>query len=96
MNEPNFEVDFNELLEPDLVLLSKNDQRNDASGTSISLREGMQVTLFMEDEDEEGNRDDLVARGTVERNKGGNWASHVTWLCRIDAHGIRSASEAAG
>lgn len=90
---PLFYVDFNEMVEGDLVLLSVGDSKVDASGATILLREGMQVCMYMDDLDEKGNIDNLVATGFVEKNLQAGWSSHVKWCCRINENGIRSESE---
>jgi hypothetical protein len=74
---PLLYVDFNELLEPDLVLLSKGDTKADVNGIVIQLCEGLAVSVFMDDVDSEGRRDDLVANGVVERNHDKGWSKHV-------------------
>lgn len=98
-----FQVDFNEMLDTDLVLLSVTDQRLDASGKPITLRAGMEVTVFMEDESDDGESDRLLAHGKIELhdNNAGQrddpaWARHVKWRCRIDQHGIQHASALTG
>jgi hypothetical protein len=93
MTKPTFYVDFNEMLESDLVLLSATDIKVDLNGKSVHLNEGLEITVLMEDEDEKGHPDNLVATGTVEINHGRNWGSHVKWCCRIDASGIGHQSE---
>jgi len=94
MSRPTLEVDFNEMLEPDLVLLSATDTRRDRRGEVVELREGMEILIYMDDLDIDGRRDDLVATGVVERNHSSDdWCAHVRWCCRIDAHGIRHQSE---
>lgn len=86
-------VDFNEMLAPNLVLLSATDSKVAATGEQISLRAGLQVAIYMDDFDEEGSRDDLVAFGVVEANTSAGWAEHVRWCCRIDDQGIRHRSD---
>jgi hypothetical protein len=93
MTKPVFYVDFNEMLESDLVLLSATDIKVDLDGKSVHLNEGLEITVFMEDENEQGHPDNLVATGTVEVNDGLGWSSHVKWCCRIDARGTRHQSE---
>jgi hypothetical protein len=88
-----FVVDFNELLEPDLVLFSRGDLRKDSAGNEIELVAGMNVAVTMEDQDKFGQRDDLVASGVLELNTATGWASDVKWCCRIDRRGIRNRSE---
>lgn len=93
MIKPELYVDFNEMLAPDLVLLSAEDSKAAATGEPISLQAGLQVAIFMDDFDEKGRRDDLVAFGVVEKNTSAGWAQHVRWCCRIDDSGIRRRSE---
>lgn len=90
---PMFCVDFNELLAEDLVLLSVDDYKIDASGSPVQLYEGLEVSIFQEDVDNEGKPDNLVGRGIVERNRDeAGWAKHVKWCCRISREGIKQKS----
>ncbi|MEM7583776.1 MAG: hypothetical protein AAF560_10385 [Acidobacteriota bacterium] len=93
MMKPRLYVDFNEMVDSNLVLLSKGDTKVDAAGNSVALREGLQISIYMDDFDEIGNRDDLVAEGVVERNNHSDWSSHVKWCCRIDDAGVRHSSD---
>ncbi|NHZ42959.1 hypothetical protein [Massilia aquatica] len=92
---PRICVDFNEMLEPDLVLLTKNDTKTDSSGAVITLYEGMDVAIYSEDGNADKLRDDLIAEGKVERNLAPEpWAKVAKWCCRIDRNGVRYESEA--
>lgn len=92
---PRICVDFNEMLEPDLVLLAKNDTKTDSSGAVITLYEGMDVAIYSEDRNADNLRDDLIAEGKVERNVAPEqWAKAAKWCCRIDRNGVRYESEA--
>ena len=66
---PRLYVDFNEMLAPDLVLLSRRDAKPDANGEMIHLYEGLAVSIFSDDVDDQGQPDNLVAVGVVERNQ---------------------------
>ncbi len=88
-----FYVDFNEMLEPDLVLLSATDTKTALNGTVVSLSDGLEVGVYMDDTDEQGHPDNLVATGVVEANQTTGWGAHVKWCCRIDAKGVRHQSE---
>ena len=90
---PIFYVDFNEMVENDLVLLSAGDSKTDVNGTVVLLREGMLIRVYTDDLDEKGNYDNLVASGVVEKNLQPGWSSHVKWCCRINGNGIRHESE---
>lgn len=84
---PRFSVDFNELIEHDLVMLSQFDSRADVSGVLIALVPGLQVEVQEENLYDDGAHEVLFARGVVEANTTGTW-SHVKWLCRIDSAGV--------
>jgi hypothetical protein len=86
-------VDFNELLEPNLVLLSQHDTKQDTDGNIIRLYDGLTISIFSDDIDANGNPDNLIAVGVVERNRNNGWAKHVKWCCRIGPEGIRHQSE---
>ncbi len=89
MDVPRLYVDFNEMVEGDLVLLSQADEERDSAGNVIRLREGMTVHVFMDDPDVDGSPGALIADGVVERNRTGGWTSAAKWCCRIDSRGIR-------
>jgi hypothetical protein len=93
MTKPMLYVDFNEMLESNLVLLSAADTKVSSNGEVVSLCDGLEVTLYMDDTDEHGDPDNLVATGVVEANQTAGWGAHVKWCCRIDAKGIRHQSE---
>jgi len=91
--KPEFYVDFNEMVESDLVLLSSVDVKRTSDDADIELREGMEIIIYMDDFTDDGRRDNLVAEGVVERNHSSDWSAHVKWCCRIDLNGIRHQSE---
>ncbi len=93
MEPPCFVVDFNEMVESDLVLLARGDVRLDASGIPVSLSEGMAVIVCQDDVGEDGEIDRLIARGSVERGTAGGLAAVAKWACRIDEYGVRHESE---
>jgi hypothetical protein len=96
MKKPMLYVDFNELLAPDLVLLSAADTKIDVQGREVSLRDGLEVIVYMDDTNASGDVDNLLATGVVERNRSSGWGAHVKWCCRIDENGIRHQSELSG
>lgn len=55
----------------------------------------MVVTAYDEDIDEHGERDDLVARGTVEPSPGWLQCKGSRWILRIDENGVRHQSDIA-
>jgi hypothetical protein len=91
---PCIYVDFNEMIEPNLVLLSKYDYKKACNGNLVYLYEGLCVCVYMDDEDEFGNSDNLIAEGIVARNKiKSGWAAIAKWCCRIGDKGIYHESE---
>ncbi|WP_299247439.1 hypothetical protein [uncultured Aquimarina sp.] len=92
MNESKIYIDFNEMIACDLILLSKTDFKKDANGTTIELKEGMKIKVYMDDKDELGKTDNLIAHGTVEPNNSGAFKT-CKWNIRIDKNGIRHESE---
>lgn len=85
-------ADFNGLF-GELLCLSHKDTCEDSEGNSVSLQPGMVLTAFEEDVDERGNRDDLIASGTVERSPGWLRCDGSRWVLRIDRSGVRHASD---
>jgi len=82
-------VDFNEMLDFDLVLLSRDDVKADAGGNPVHLYEGMAVDIYSDDGAfDDGRPSALLARGVVERNRTEGWSKHVKWACRIDQKGV--------
>ncbi len=85
MDKPRIYVDFNEMLDDDIVLLSQNDTKIDSAGNIITFYEGMPVSIYMDDVDCDGKEDNLIAEGIVikpDLNKY-PWSKHVKWCCRF-------------
>jgi len=94
MDKPRVYVDFNEMLEPDLFLLSKDDLTVDSAGNEIALREGQSISVYSDDLNDQGKKDHLIAEGVVERNTTRmKWAAAVKWCCRIGKAGIQHESD---
>ncbi|MCL1992642.1 MAG: hypothetical protein FWG66_06825 [Spirochaetes bacterium] len=92
-------VDFNEMVTPDIVLLSKGDCKADSGGNIHRFYEGMSVSIYSDDVGEDGAIDNLIADGTAiqyDLSAGGfppNWAC-VKWCCKINEKGIMHESDA--
>ena len=93
MNFARLYVDFNEMLEDDLVLLSQTDVKADSQGNRVQLVEGLRVSVYMDDMDEHGKVDNLLAEGVVVRNVAAGWSSVARWCCRLDGGSMRHESE---
>ncbi|MCV9933987.1 hypothetical protein OIU80_17025 [Flavobacterium sp. LS1R47] len=85
-------VDFNEMIDFDLVLLSQKDKKLNSVGVEVELREGMEIAIYMDDEQPNGFKDNLIASGIVERNHS-NLFEIAKWCCRIDENGIQHESD---
>ena len=86
LDRPRLYVDFNEMLDTDLFLLSRDDHKVDSSGNTVTLTEGLRVYVYSDDGDDAGAPTYLIATGIAERNRAtDDWNAHVRWCCRIDA-----------
>jgi len=84
---PVIEVDFNEMVSPDVVLVARDERVRDVAGAVVHLREGMRVVVCMEDVGDNGQQEYITASGTAARNTACDWSSHVPWCCQIDSWG---------
>ena len=91
-NERRVRADFNGLF-GDLLCLSHEDTCVEANGNVLQLTAGVTLTAFDEDLDETGNRDDLIARGTVEPSPEWLRCNGSRWVLRIDRNGVRHESD---
>ena len=91
IDKPRIRVDFNEMVENDLVLLSKIDAKENTAGEIIQLIEGASVAIYEHNYYDDGLEEYLLADGVVEFNKNYNsedWTSVCKWNCRINNNGI--------
>src|SRR4051812_6006001 len=88
------QADFNGLF-GDLLCLSHRDTALDEKGNEVTLRAGMAVMAFDEDQDENGIRDDLIASGIVEPSPERLRCLGSRWVLRIDEHRVRHESDLA-
>jgi len=93
MKEARLYVDFTEMLEENLVMLSKTDSIKNSVGKHIQLKEGLKVKLYADDLSGCIEKDNLVAEGVVELNTYTGWAQNVKWNCRISEAGICNESQ---
>lgn len=85
-------ADFNGLF-GDILCLSHSDTCKGADGNEVILREGMKVTAFDPDLDDDGNPDDLIATGIVEPTPYPLRRSGSRWILKIDENGVRHESD---
>lgn len=93
MKDARIHVDFNEMLEDDLVLLSKTDFKKDSKGKTIELKEGLPVKIYADDLSSCHKTDNLIANGVVELNTQKHLINETKWCCRIDSKGIYNESQ---
>jgi len=92
MKPIRLQADFNGLF-GDLLCLSHSDTAKDESGNTVRLFAGMKAIAFDEDTNDRGERDDLIAAGTVEPSPDSLRCNGSMWVLRIDSDGIRNQSE---
>jgi hypothetical protein len=85
-------ADFNGLF-GEILCLSHADTCEDEDGNIVQLRAGLVITAFDEDLDEHGNRDDLLASGTVEPSPEWLQCRGSRWILRIDRDGVGNESD---
>ena len=91
MDKPRIRVDFNELVQVDVVLLSQTDEVMDSEGGSFLLREGLEVSVYEFNHYDDGIKEYLLADGVAELNDlsvNGEWSKAAKWCCRINENGI--------
>lgn len=85
-------ADFNGLF-GELLCISHGESCPDEQGRPVTLRSGMKMTAFDEDQDDEGNRDDLIASGTVQPAPDWLRCNGSRWVLKVDESGVRHQSE---
>jgi len=95
MDKARIYVDLNEMVTSDIVLLSKNDTKVDSGGNTVTFYDGMAVSIYTDDIDENGNPDNLIAEGRAIKYDLSNYKGweHVKWCCKIDENGIIEESK---
>ncbi len=85
-------ADFNGLF-GELLCISHGESSSDDEGRPVTIRAGMKLTAFDEDQNEEGLRDDLIASGTV--GPAPEWlrCTGSRWVLKIDEKGVRHESD---
>ncbi|WP_146193525.1 hypothetical protein [Corticimicrobacter populi] len=80
-------MDFNSLIDKDLVLLSKDDEIEDSSGQKIMLWVGRPVAIYEYNHYENGEKEYLLAEGFAVLNDFQKYPISK-WCCRINLNGI--------
>jgi hypothetical protein len=88
MTIPRVYADFQNLDDENRLRLTCAGTRRDLERQGIELREGMNLTLYTDDANDNGQPDELLAEGIVEYNE-----AEKCWVARIDWQALRHASE---
>jgi hypothetical protein len=88
MTPPRVYADFQNLDEFNRVRLNCEGTRQDLSDQGIQLQEGMALTLYSDDADDQGQADELRAEGIVRYNQ-----DQQCWVAEIDWTAVRHASD---
>ncbi len=88
MTTPRVYADFQNLDDENRLRLTCAGTRRDLERQGIELREGMVLTLYTDDANDEGQPDELLAEGIVQYND-----VEKCWVAAIDWHAIRHGSE---
>jgi hypothetical protein len=76
-----------------MLCLSHGETCKDEFGNEVVLKEGIKLTAFDKDADENNNPDDLIANGRVEHSPEWLQCKGSKWILRIDENGIYHESE---
>jgi hypothetical protein len=91
MAKPKVYADFQNLDDFNRLRLSCAGTQQDLKRQDITLREGMALTFYTDDEDDQGRPDELLAEGVVrldEETRG--------WVAEVDWNSLRHASDESG
>src|SRR5437016_4749541 len=85
---PRVYADFQNLDDQNRVRLTCAGTRQDLARNNLGLREGLVLTLWMDDAGDAGQPDELRAEGTVQFNSDEN-----CWVAAVDWSALRHASD---
>jgi hypothetical protein len=88
MSEPKIYADFHNLDDSNRLRLTCAGTREDLGRQGIELREGLVLTFYMDDADDEGDPDELRTEGVVQYD-----GSESTWVASVDWSAVRHASD---
>lgn len=77
---PRIYADFHNLDDENRIRLTTKGTAEDLRRLGIELSEGLPLTFYMDDADDQGNRDDLLVDGTVHFSAEVQcWVAKVNW-----------------
>jgi hypothetical protein len=88
MSNPRVYADFQNLDDANRLKLTTAGTWEDLERQEIQLQEGSVLTFYMDDADDEGRPDELLAEGTVRYND-----EEQCWVAEVDWSALRHASD---
>jgi hypothetical protein len=88
MRLPEIYGDFHKLDDENRICLTTVGSRRDFAALNIEPRDGLRVTIYMDDADDAGNPDDLMADAVIRYNK-----KEKCWVAEIDWSKVQNRSE---
>jgi hypothetical protein len=88
MSEPRIYADFHNLDDSNRLRLTCAGTKEDLERQGIELREGLVLTFYMDDADDQGDPDELRTEGVVQYD-----GSESTWVASVDWSAVRHASD---
>jgi hypothetical protein len=88
MDTPRVYADFQNLDDSNRLRLTCSGTAQDLARQGIDLREGLALTFYMDDADDEGRPDELRADGVVSYS-----AAEQCWVADVDWSAVRHASD---
>lgn len=88
MSLPKVYADFQNLDDENRLRLTCAGTAEDLARQGINLKEGLVLTLYMDDADDRGQPDELLAEGVVHYN-----AEERSWVASVDWSALRHASD---
>lgn len=80
MNVPEIYGDFHKLDDESRIMLTTLGTSRDLAKLGIQLKDGMSVVIYMDDADDAGHPDDLMADAIIRYNKQEKcWVAEVDW-----------------
>jgi hypothetical protein len=95
LQTPRLRADFNGYFGA-ILCLSHGPSCRAEDGSEVFLEEGMIVTAYDEDLDENNQRDNLITTGVVEASPESLRCRGSVWCLRIDENGLRRESDLGG
>jgi len=87
---PRIYADFNKLDGPNRLILTCLGTHADLARYGLQLREGMPLTFYMDDADDQGRPDEIVVEGVVHYN-----AEEKYWVAEVNWDTLHNASDEA-